>query len=349
MKKALLTTIIGLVYLANAKEIPPALIKAAQEEGRIDSIGMPDSWANWGQTWQELKDKYGIEHADTDMSSGEEIQKMKSEGKNASADIGDVGMAFGEPAVKLGITQAYKTSYWDDIPNWAKDQDGHWLLAYTGTMAFIIDKNQVNPDDYPHSWQELAQKGNYKLTMGNVGVAAQSNMALLSAAYANGGDETNLEPALKYFAELAKANRLSRGEFTVAALERGEIAVSAIWDFNALSYREQIDRDRFEIIIPSDGAVISGYTTIINKHAKHPNAAKLAREYILSDAGQINLARGYARPIRSSIALPEEVKSKLLPESAYANARPIQNQKALEASLKTLGQRWQESVLSHLK
>ena len=29
---------------------------------------------------------------------------------------------------------------------------------------------------------------------------------------------------------------------------------------------------------------------------KNPNAAKLAREYILSDAGQINLARGYAAP-----------------------------------------------------
>ena len=37
--------------------------------------------------------------------------------------------------------------------------------------------------------------------------------------------------------------------------------------------------------------MISGYTTIINKYAKHPNAAKLAREYIFSDAGQINLAR----------------------------------------------------------
>ncbi len=45
------------------------------------------------------------------------------------------------------------------------------------------------------------------------------------------------------------------------------------------------------MLIPSDGSVISGYTTIINKYAKHPNAAKLAREYIFSDAGQINLAK----------------------------------------------------------
>jgi putative spermidine/putrescine transport system substrate-binding protein len=67
-----------------------------------------------------------------------------------------------------------------------------------------------------------------------------------------------------------------------------------LWDFNALNYRDQIDPKKFDAVIPSDGSVIAGYTTIINKWAKNPNAAKLAREYILSDAGQINLARGYA-------------------------------------------------------
>ena len=39
----------------------------------------------------------------------------------------------------------------------------------------------------------------------------------------------------------------------------------------------------------------------------------LTREYILSDAGQENLAKGYARPIRENVKLSEEVKSLLLP------------------------------------
>lgn len=41
------------------------------------------------------------------------------------------------------VTQPYKTSYWNDIPDWAKDADGHWMLAYTGTIAFIINKDTV--------------------------------------------------------------------------------------------------------------------------------------------------------------------------------------------------------------
>ena len=77
--------------------------------------------------------------------------------------------------------------------------------------------------------------------------------------------------------------------------------------------------------------MISGYTTIINKYAKHPNAAKLAREYIFSDAGQINLAKGNARPIRAeSLTLPDDVKAQLLPNEQYAKAQPIKDAKAWE-------------------
>lgn len=97
-----------------------------------------------------------------------------------------------------------------------------------------------------------------------------------------------------------------------------------MWDFNALNYRDVVGREKFKVVIPSDGSVTSGYATIINKFAKQPNAAKLAREYILSDAGQNNLAVGYARPIRiDRITLTPQAKERLLPSEQYAKARPI--------------------------
>jgi hypothetical protein len=101
------------------------------------------------------------------------------------------------------------------------------------------------------------------------------------------------------------------------------------------------------VLIPSDGSVISGYTTIINKWAKNPNAAKLAREYILSDAGQINLAKGNARPIRAEhLTLPADVQAKLLPNEQYAKVKPIENAaEAWEATSKALPQQWQENVI----
>ena len=344
MKKITLLSLMIATASTYAAEIPADLLAAAQSEGRVDSVGMPDTWANWVETWNDITEQYGIEHSDTDMSSGEEIAKFAAEGENASADIGDVGMGFGDLSVARGVTQPYKTSYWDDVPDWAKDKDGHWMLAYTGSMTFVVDKNQVK--DIPKSWADV-KNGDYRLTMGQVGVAAQSNNAVLSAALANGGDETNLQPAYDYFAELAKQGRISSGEMSKAALEKGEIQVGLMWDFNALSYTNDIDRDRFAVVIPTDGSVISGYTTIINKYAKHPNAAKLAREYIFSDKGQINLARGNARPIRSNVELPEDVKAQLLPDEMYENVRPIKDFKAWENAAKSIGREWQQQVMIH--
>ncbi len=123
-----------------------------------------------------------------------------------------------------------------------------------------------------------------------------------------------------------------------------------LWDFNALSYRDHIDPDGFEVLIPSDGSVTSGYSTLINKHAKNPNAAKLAREFILSDAGQLNLARGHARPIRAEhVKLPADVQAKLLPNQQYAAAHPIENAAAWESTLSKLSQMWQEQVIIEME
>ena len=323
-----------------------ALIAAAKAEGEVNSVGMPDSWANWKDTWADLGRLYGLKHMDTDMSSAEEIAKFAAEKANATADIGDVGHAFGPIAVQKGVTQPFKPTHWDEIPTWAKDADGHWMLAYTGTIAFMINNDLVK--QAPKSWADLRQ-GNYKVTVGNVGVASQANNGVLAAAIAGGGDEKNLKPAFDLFADLAKQSRLSLTDPTLAYIEKGEVEVAILWDFNALNYRDQIDAKRFTVVIPSDGSVISGYSTLINKYAKHPNAAKLAREYILSDAGQINLAKGYARPIRSSVTLPAEVEAKLIPAAQYASAKPVKDFDAWSSASKELPRLWQEHVMIYQK
>ncbi|MFK8328903.1 ABC transporter substrate-binding protein [Pseudomonas sp. BJa5] len=326
-----------------------ALEDAARKEGAVNSVGMPDAWANWKGTWEDLAKKYGLKHMDTDMSSAQEVAKFDAEKDNASADIGDVGAAFGPIAVAKGVTQPYKPSTWDQVPAWAKDQDGHWALAYTGTIAFIINKQLVKEADIPKSWHDL-EKGKYKVAIGDVGTAAQAANGVLAAAIAYKGDEKNIEPGLQLFTKLAQQKRLSLANPTIQTLEKGEIEVGVVWDFNGLGYRQQIDPSRFEVLIPSDGTVISGYTTIINKYAKNPNAAKLTREYIFSDAGQTNLALGHARPIRAEhLKLPADVQAKLLPNEQYKAAQPIKDAAAWEATSKALPQKWQEQVIIEME
>ena len=351
MKRLLLASLMGSAIIlgnqAMANEDVKSLEQAARAEGEVNSVGMPDSWANWKDTWADLSKLYGLKHMDTDMSSAQEIAKFAAEKDNATADIGDVGAAFGPIAVQQGVTQAYKPTTWEQIPSWAKDADGHWMLAYTGSIAFIVNKQLVK--DVPKSWADLKQ-GKYKVAIGDVSAAAQAVNGVLAASIANGGDEKNIQPGLDFFADIAKQGRLGLSNPTIQTLEKGEVEVGIVWDFNGLSYRDQIDPSRFEVLIPSDGSVISGYTTIINKYAKHPNAAKLAREYILSDAGQINLAKGNARPIRAEhLTLPAEVQAKLLPNEQYAKVQPIKDPAAWEATSKALPQLWQENVIIEMQ
>lgn len=231
MMKSVIASALALVAISQplfAAENIADLEKAARGEGQLSSIGMPDSWANWKDTWQQLGSIYGIKHQDTDMSSAQEIAKFAAEKANATADIGDVGGAFGPVAVKQGVTQPYKPSTWADIPNWAKDADGHWMLAYTGTIAFLINKDLVKAT--PTSWQSLLG-GDYKVTLGDVGVASQANNGVLAAAYATGGSEKNLKPALELFGQLAKQGRLSLNDPTIANIEKGEVEVGVLWDF----------------------------------------------------------------------------------------------------------------------
>lgn len=324
------------------------LIPLAQKEGKVVSVGMPDSWANWKDTWADLKEKYGLDHSDTDMGSVDEINKFEAEKNNPTADIGDVGIAFGPMAVEKGVTQPYKTEYWDEIPDWAKDKDGHWMVGYTGSIAILCNKELVAK--CPKSWADIENSdGSYQLAVGDVVGAAQAQHAVLAAALAYGGDESNIQPGIEYFARLVKKNLISKVDVTVPYIEKGEVAVAMLWDFNALGYREQLGPDKFEVNIPSEGSVISGYATIINKYAPHPNAAKLARAYIFSDEGQINLAKGFARPIRESVKLPEDVAAKLIPSEQYQNVKPIKDYKVWENTVKEIGAVWQEEVQIHIK
>jgi len=321
--------------------------QAAVEEGQVNSVGMPDSWANWEETWNEIEENYGISHSDTDMSSAEELATFEAEKTNASADIGDVGIAFGPLATERGLTSPYKTSYWEDVPDWAKDEEGHWMLSYTGQMSFITDTQNLDEgEEAPQSYQDILD-GDYTLTIGDVETGAQEQYALLNAAVEFGGDETNLQPGLDFFRTLAKEGRLNTTGSDLATLEAGEVEVGMLWDFNALNYADQIERERFEITIPP-ASVMTGYTTVINRYAQQPHAAALAREYILSDEGQDNLAKGYARPIRENVELSQEAQDALLPEDAYNEIYQIEDNQAWEETTAGLGQLWQENVVPYL-
>ncbi len=317
------------------------IIEKAKAEGKVESVGMPDSWANWGLTWQDLKDEYAIDHADTDMSSSEELQMFKTEGENGTKDIGDVGFAFGQQAIDEDLVQGYKTSYWDSVPDWAKAEDGKWMVAYTGATTFLTNTEQV--ENVPTSWADI-KAGDYKVALGDIG-GGTAQAAVIASAYAFGGDLNNLDPAFEFWTELAEAGRINTLDILQQNFETGEIAVVVIWSYTAVPYKDQITQYKMEATIPSDGSIMSGYASVINKYAPHPHAAALAREWIFSDAGQANLAKAGAIPTRTDVEIPAEIEEATFAKADYANAIPMEDAEAYAAACETVKTRWEEEIL----
>lgn len=318
----------------------------AKEEGTISSVGMPDDWANWKSSWESISNTYGLAHDDTDMSSAEELSMFDSEKDSPTKDIGDVGQAFGPTAIDMDVVQPYKASTWDSIPDWAKDPDGKWTISYLGTMGALVNKNNVS--ETIDSWEAL-KNSSAKITLGDVLRGASSQMAVLSCAYAMGGDAENLDPAFDYFKELASEGRIDVGDGSIERLNRGEIDVLATWDYLTLQYRDIVAENNpdlnMECHIMQDGAVQSGYCLVINKYAPHPYSAALTVEYLLSDEGQIERAEGYARPIREDVTLPDDLKAKMISDDEYTNTIPLADNDTVTKACTEIASRWEEEII----
>ena len=315
------------------------IIAKAKEEGHVESVGMPDSWANWGDSWKGLTETYGIAHTDDDMSSAEELNMFKND---STRDIGDIGTGFIDDALERDLVQGYKTSYWDSVPEWAKGEDGKWMIAYTGCTAFIYN-NDLTSEPAPASWEDV-RKGSYKLTIGDVVGGATGQGVVISTAFAFGGDLENLQPAYDFWTEMAKAGRIDKGDILLARIQAGEVECGVSWSWNVLNYRDSTPNYKFTLAIPSDGSVMTGYASVISKNSDTPVAAALAREYIFSDAGQINLAKSGALPTRTDVVVPDEYKA--FDPSTYANAvSSFSDAEAYSNACLEVSEWWNENII----
>jgi len=212
-------------------EVPPtvdpmvALIDAAKKEGTITSYGLPDDWVNYGGIKKLVLDKYGITDNDTDMTSGEIIAALEAEKTAPVADITDLGIGYAKLVEDEGLSLPYKHSYWADLPDWAKDPDGRWSAAYWGAIAFLVNTDKVT--NVPAKWDDLL-KDEYQgmVCMKDPRSSATANMVVLAAAFAHGGDETNVQPGLDFFKEMITKQILNGVKPSSSNIQKGECPIS---------------------------------------------------------------------------------------------------------------------------
>jgi putative spermidine/putrescine transport system substrate-binding protein len=315
-----------------------ALIDAAKAEGEIVSYGLPDDWVNYGGMWALYESKYGIPHLDTDMGSGDIIVALEAEKGAGVADITDLGVNFAAQVVDEGLSQPYKHAYWDEIPDYAKDADGAWSAAYWGAIGFCVNTDLV--ENVPTSWADLLDP-QYKgmVSMKDPRSSGTANSVVLAAAIGNGGDESNVQPGIDYFAEMIANGQLNAVSPGTSQIQAGEAPIALFWDFDCLSKAEELGMP-LQLVIPSDGTVAGLYTQFVTADAPHPNAAKLMLELEFSDEGQLVYAQGFTHPIRN-IELPADLAAKFPPDSAYESVYFPKDFSLLTAAAEAIANGWE--------
>jgi putative spermidine/putrescine transport system substrate-binding protein len=306
-----------------------ALIAAAQKEGQLNVITLPRDWANYGVLMDTFTKKYGItiNDANPDGSSAQELQAVRSlRGQERAPDALDVGPSFAEIGVQQRLFSPYKVATWDSIPADMKNEEGLWFGDYFGLVSIATNTNVVKTA--PRRWEDLknpAYKGMIALNGSPLGAGA-AFAAVFAAALGNGGSYDNIEPGVRYFAELAKLGNLNPAAATgPALLVSGQAPIVINWDYLSLGYRDMaVGKATIEVVVPEGSKPYgSFYCQAIPADAAHPNAARLWEEFLYSDEGQLLFLAGYAHPARyADLAarklIPASLAAKLPPAAPYA-------------------------------
>ena len=303
-----------------------ALYEAAQEEGQVNLIALPDTWANYGGILQSFRDKYpGVDNpvANPDASSADELTAVKTlAGQPDMPDALDVGPSFALQAADEGLWAPFQPSTWDEIPATLRDPDGNWVAAYYGIMA--IGTNTTLVEEAPQTFADLTDpqyEGQVALN-GDPREAGAAFAAVMAASLANGGSFDDIMPGIQFFADLKASGNLSDVQVTEASILAGETPIVLDWTYNFPGLQSQIEEAGFEVevVVPSDGVYGSYYSQGVVADGPHPNAAKLWIEHILSDEGALGYLEGGAIPARYAAM----VESGVITDDMLANLPPAE-------------------------
>jgi putative spermidine/putrescine transport system substrate-binding protein len=290
----------------------------------------PPEWADWASQLKSIKAKTGITVPPDNKNSGQALAQLVAEKASPVADVTYLGVTFGIQAKKEGVVANYKPAHWNDIPAGLKDAEGAWFTIHSGTLGLMVNVDALKGKPVPKSWKDLLNP-QYKGLVGYLDPASAfvGYVGAVAVNQAMGGDLSNFDRAIKYFAELQKNQPIVPKQTSYARVLSGEIPILFDYDFNA--YRGKYkDKANIAFVIPAEGTVIVPYVMSLVAKAPNPENAKKVLDHLLSDEGQAIWANAYLRPVREK-AMSKDAQSKFLPASEYARAKTVDYSKMAEA------------------
>jgi len=176
---------------------------------------------------------------------------------------------------------------------------------YTSTIVFVVRKG--NPKGI-RDWEDLVQPGVSVITANpkTSGGARWNYLAAWGHALRKaGGDEAKAQEFVaSLYRNVPVLDSGARGSTTTFA-ERGLGDVLIAWENEALLLTDEVGKDKFEIIVPSDSILAEPPVTLVDKNVDRRGtraAAEAYLQYLYSEEGQEIAAKHHYRPRSQAIA-----------------------------------------------
>lgn len=302
----------------------------------------PERWANWSEVLRAFSEATGIEAPTDPKNSGQTLAALQAEAANPQADTAYYGIVYGIQAAQEGVVAAYQPEGFEEIPDALKDAEGHWFAVHQGTIAFLVNTEELGEVPVPTCWEDLLDPqyeglvGFLDPTQAAVGysVATAANLAL-------GGTLEDFSPAIDYFARLYDNGLILPAQTATAAVQQGEIPILIDADFNGYALAND-EGAPIEVVIPCEGSLAIPYVMSLVANAPHPDNGQALLDFALSDEGQQLFAASYLRPVRD-VAVDPSIAEQMLPESDYERvATP--DFAEMQAAQAAFTERWQGEV-----
>lgn len=317
-------------------------IAGAAAQQRAICYNCPPEWADWGSQLKAIQARLGIQVPPDNKNSGQAIAALITEKANPVADVTYLGGIAADPAKDAGVLTPYKPANWDKIPADLKDPDGNWFTIHSGTLGLFVNKAALGNKPVPQSWADLL-KPEYKGMVGYLDPtsAAVGQLGVMAINLALGGSYDNLDPAIKFFKELAKNQPIVPKQTSYARVISGEIPILLDYDFNA--YRGQYtDKAPVQFVIPKEGTLVFPYVMGLVNKGPNPDNGKKVLDFVLSDESQAMWGNAYLRPVFAD-RLSAEAKAKFLPDAEYARAKAV-DLKSLAKAQPQIVERYRKEV-----
>ncbi len=318
---------------------PPDVAKAKEQAKTFATYGMPNDWANYGESIAAFCAKYGFEcnpnrSLGEDMSSAEEIAAFDAEKNNPKAIVADIGILFAGQAEAKGVLPEYLPPNAAKLPAIMKGKNGGWVATFVGVPGFVVNVDFLTSKNIPvpRTWADLV-KPEYKglVGFGKPGSSGTATMAFVAMNLAAGGTLDDYAKGIAYAKQLLV--NLASAEGNADTFEKGEVPIQIKYDFNliALANKMKAKNVAAEVVIPADGSIYAPSALILNKYdVAHMDLGKLFVDWVLSDEGQAIFAKFGARPVRAVIGdltLSADAKAGWLPDDLYAKVQQVDTSK----------------------